>query len=410
MAPPILTESAIRKHRPFVLFWFARIFGSVALQMQVVAVGWQMYALTGSALDLGLVGLAQFVPSAALLLLAGHAADRHDRRLIVRLCQVAEGLCAAALMLGTYQEWLSREMIFLIVFVLGSARAFEMPTTQALLPGLIPPALLPRAVAASASAMQTASIGGPALGGLLYAVSPTFVYFICFVLFISASICVSLIRIERVPPAREPVSAAMLFAGIDFIRRNPVILGAISLDLFAVLLGGATALLPIYARDIFQTGSWGLGILRAAPAFGALLMALALARWPLGRRAGVKMFAGVASFGLATVVFGLSESFTLSLAALFVLGASDMVSVVVRQTLVQINTPDAMRGRVAAVNSLFIGTSNQLGEFESGLLANFVGAKASVVIGGLGTLAIVGMWMALFPRLRAVDRLDRQSG
>jgi MFS family permease len=201
----------------------------------------------------------------------------------------------------------------------------------------------------------------------------------------------------------------LLFAGISYIRRNPIILGAISLDMFAVLLGGATALLPIYASDVFQTGSWGLGILRAAPAAGALAMGLALAHWPLGGRAGVKMFLGVASFGIATIVFGLSQSFPLSLAALFVIGASDMVSVVVRQTLVQLNTPDAMRGRVAAVNSLFIGTSNQLGEFESGLLANFVGAKASVVIGGVGTLAVVGLWMALFPQLRRIDRVDRRS-
>jgi MFS family permease len=258
--------------------------------------------------------------------------------------------------------------------------------------------------------MQTANIGGPALGGLLYAISPTFVYFICFALFILASTLVSLIRIDHVPPKREPVSMDILFAGISFIRKNPVILGAISLDLFAVLLGGATALLPIYARDIFHTGSWGLGILRAAPAAGALLMAIVLSHWHLGRHAGMKMFLAVTAFGIATIVFGLSESFPLSLCALFVLGASDMISVVVRQTLVQINTPDAMRGRVAAVNSLFIGTSNQLGEFESGVLANFAGAKASVVIGGAGTLAIVALWMMVFPRLRSVDRIDQHAG
>lgn len=258
--------------------------------------------------------------------------------------------------------------------------------------------------------MQAASIGGPALGGILYAVAPTFVYSACCVLFFTSSILIALIRIERVAPKREPVSAEMLFAGISYIRKNPIILGAISLDMFAVLLGGATALLPIFARDVFQTEAWGLGVLRAAPAAGALVMALALAHWPIGHRAGMKMFLGVAAFGIATVVFGLSQSFPLSLAALFVIGASDMVSVVVRQTLVQINTPDAMRGRVAAVNSLFIGTSNQLGEFESGLLANFVGARASVVIGGAGTLAVVALWMALFPQLRRVDRIDQRSG
>jgi MFS family permease len=355
---------SIRRHRPFVLFWFSRVFAAVALQMQVVAVGWQVYALTGSALDLGLVGLAQFVPSVVLLLFTGHAADRYDRRLIVRLCQTVQACCAALLALGSYQGWLTRDLIFLTVFVIGAARAFEMPTTQALLPGLVPATLLPSAIAGSASAMQTASIGGPALGGFLYAVGPSFVYSICGLLFFAASCLVALIRIERIVTPRQPVTAELLFAGIAFIRKNPIILGAISLDMFAVLLGGATALLPIFARDIFATGPWGLGLLRAAPAVGALLMAVALAHWQIGARAGMKMFLAVAAFGAATIVFGLSESFPLSLAALFVIGASDMVSVVVRQTLVQIQTPDAMRGRVAAVNALFIGTSNQLGEFE----------------------------------------------
>ncbi len=399
---------SIRRHRPFVLFWFARIFASVALQMQVVAVGWQVYALTGSTLDLGLVGLAQFLPSVALLLFAGHAADRYDRRLIVRLCQTVQACCAAILAIGSYQGWLTRDLIFVTVFVIGSARAFEMPTTQALLPGLVPAALLPRAIAGSASAMQTANIGGPALGGFLYAIGPTFVYSLCGLLFFTASMLIAAIRIERVVPPRQPVSAELLFAGIAFIRKNPIILGAISLDMFAVLLGGATALLPVYAHDVFATGPWGLGLLRAAPAVGALLMALALGHWQIRTRAGLKMFLAVGAFGLATIVFGLSTSFPLSLAALFIIGASDMVSVVVRQTLVQLNTPDPMRGRVAAVNALFIGTSNQLGEFESGVLANFVGAKASIVIGGIGTLAIVGAWMALFPQLRKVERLDNR--
>jgi MFS family permease len=294
------------------------------------------------------------------------------------------------------------------VFAIGTARAFEAPTTQALLPGLVPAVLLPRAIAGAASAMQTANIGGPALGGLLYAISPTFVYSLCAALFLSSSLLIALIRIERVIAARQPISPEMLFAGIAFVRQNPIILGAISLDMFAVLLGGATALLPIYAHDVFQIDAWGLGLMRAAPAAGALTMALVLAHWSMGSRAGVKMFLGVAVFGAATIVFGLSTSFPLSLAALFVIGASDMVSVVVRQTLVQINTPDAMRGRVAAVNSLFIGTSNQLGEFESGVLANFVGAKAAVVIGGAGTLAIVALWMVWFPQLRKVERLDNR--
>jgi MFS family permease len=401
------TLPPISRHRPFVLFWFARIFSSIALQMQTVAVGWQVYELTGRPLDLGLVGLSQFVPAFLLVLVAGHMADRYHRGFIVRLSQMLEAFCAAALAIGTLQGWLTRELIFLCVLGLGAARAFEAPTLQALLPGVVPLPLLPRAVAGSASANQTATIAGPALGGLLYAISPTLVYTLCCVLFFSASILISLIQIERVAPKREQVTFSILFAGISFIRRNPVILGAISLDLFAVLLGGATALLPIFARDVFETGPWGLGLLRASPAIGALVMALTLTRWPIGNRAGLKMFAAVGVFGMATIVFGLSTNFTLSLVALFALGASDMVSVVVRQTLVQLHTPDEMRGRVNAVNALFIGTSNQLGEFESGVLAAFVGAKASVLIGGVGTLAVVAVWMKLFPQLRDVKRLHQ---
>jgi MFS family permease len=274
----------------------------------------------------------------------------------------------------------------------------------------VPLPILPRAVAGSASANQLATIVGPALGGIGYALSPTFVYAACCALFLAASILISLIRVARVAPKRERVTVAIFFAGISFIRRNPVVLGAISLDMFAVLLGGATALLPIYARDIFHTGPWGLGLLRAAPAAGALLMALALTRWPLRRRAGQKMFAAVAIFGVATLIFALSESLALSLAALVTLGAADMVSIVVRQTLVQLQTPDAMRGRVNAVNSLFIGTSNQLGEFESGVTAALFGTVASVVIGGAGTLLVVAIWMKAFPALLRVDRLASRSG
>ena len=405
-----ISVPSLRGHRPFVLFWFARIFSSLALQMQVVAVGWQVYELTASPLDLGLVGLAQFIPAFALVLVAGHAADRYRRGPIVRLAQMIEGMAAAGLALGTAQGWLTRDLILAFVFVLGAARAFEAPTLQALLPGLVPPPVLPRAVAGSASANQLATIAGPALGGIGYALSPTFVYAVCCALLVSASILISLIRVARVAPKRERVTVAIFFAGISFIRRNPVVLGAISLDMFAVLLGGATALLPIYARDIFHTGPWGLGLLRAAPAAGALLMALALTRWPPRRRVGQKMFAAVAIFGVATVIFALSQSFALSLAALATLGAADMVSIVVRQTLVQLQTPDAMRGRVNAVNSLFIGTSNQLGEFESGVTAALFGTVASVVIGGIGTLLVVAIWMKAFPALLRVDRLASRSG
>lgn len=402
-------NTPIGRHRPFQLYWFARVFATVALQMQVVAVGWQIYDLTGSPLDLGLVGLAQFLPAFFLVLIAGHIADQKNRSAILRLCLIIEGLGAAVFALGTAAGWLSRELMLLLVFVLGAARAFEAPTLQALLPGIVPMQMLPRAIAGSASARQAATIGGPAIGGLLYVISPTLVYAMCCAFFILASFLISLIAVERVAPKREKISFEILFAGIAFIKKKPVILGAISLDMFAVLLGGATALLPIYAKDILHTDPLGLGLLRAAPAIGALIMAVALARWSLNKNAGRKMFIAVTIFGISTIVFALSTSFLLSICALFVLGAADMVSVVVRQTLVQMQTPDNMRGRVTAVNTLFVGTSNQLGEFRSGSMAEFTGALVSVLAGGVGTLLIVALWMKMFPGLLKVDNLERSE-
>jgi len=289
--------------------------------------------------------------------------------------------------------------------VIGGARAFTMPAQQTLLPSLVPASLLPRAVAANATAGQTAIVLGPALGGFLYVAGPALVYALCAALLVSASVLNSTLRIERRPRSQEPPTLATVFAGIAYIRRRRELLGAISLDLFAVLLGGATALLPIYARDILHTGPWGLGLLRSAPAVGALSMAVWLAHHPLERNAGRRMFAGVALFGIATIVFGVSRSFALSLAALIVLGASDMISIVVRLSLVQLRTPDAMRGRVSAVNSMFIGASNQLGEFESGVTAAWFGTVPAVVIGGIGTLLIVVLWMRWFRELAAVDSL-----
>jgi MFS family permease len=403
------SEISIRHYRPFVLFWCARAAASLALQMQVVAVGWQVYEMTGSALDLGLVGLAQFVPAFLLVLIAGAVADRYDRSRVVRLSQLIEGSAALMLAIGTAYGFLTRDLILALVFVLGAARAFEAPTLQALLPRLVPLPVLPRAVAGSASANQTATIAGPALGGLLYIASPTLVYALCAALFVGAATLISFIRVEQVAPKREKVDIAALFAGIDFIRKNPLILGATSLDMFAVLFAGATALLPIYAKDVFHVGPWGLGLMRAMPAAGALLVAIALARWPLRSRAGRKMYFAVALFGVATMVFAVSTSFPLSLAALFTIGAADMVSVVVRQTLVQLQTPDAMLGRVISVNALFVGTSNQLGEFESGLLAHFTGAVMAVFIGGAATLFVVALWMKLFPQLLNVDDLERRQ-
>jgi MFS family permease len=299
----------------------------------------------------------------------------------------------------------TKESILVIVFVMGAARAFENPTLQSLLPGLVTAELLPRAVALATSSGQTAAIMGPALGGFLYAAHPTAAYATVGILFLGASLLISLIRVERTPPKREPVSLQSVFAGIAFIRGKRAILGAISLDLFAVLLGGATALLPVYAREILAIGPWGLGFLRAAPAAGALLMSVFLARHPLQRRMGRTMFIAVIVFGTATIGFGLSTSFALSLGALIVLGSADVISVVIRQSLVQTKTPDAMRGRVNAVNSMFIGTSNQLGEFESGLTAAWFGVVPAVLIGGIGTIIVAIIWMRLFPELAHVDSL-----
>jgi len=406
------SEPFILRHRPYFLFWCGRIATSLAFQMTGVAVGWQIYALTGSAWYLGLVGLAQFLPMFLLTLAAGHVADQYDRRLVARLCQTLEGLAVIALAAGSYTNTLSRDGILAIVFLIGAARSFEGPAMQALVPSLVPGPLIPAAVTWSASAFQAASIAGPALGGLIYAFGPEAVYATAAVLFLAAGVLVGMIRIDRPPVRREPVSLASLFAGIAFIRSRPDILGAISLDLFAVLLGGATALLPVYARDILATGPWGLGLLRAAPAIGALAMSVVLARFPLRQRVGRTMFFAVAVFGAATIVFGLSTSFPASLLSLIVLGGSDMISVVIRQSLVQLGTPDEMRGRVSAVNSMFIGTSNQLGEFESGVTAAWFGTVPAVLIGGIGTLVVVVLWMRLFPQLRRRNSLaaDRNLG
>jgi MFS family permease len=405
---PRSPDAAVRltRHRAFLLYWAARVSAAIALQMQAVAVGWQIYELTNSALDLAWVGLAQFLPAFALVLVAGHFADRYDRRTVAWIAHGVEGLATATLAVATFAGWITPGLILICVFVIGAGRAFEHPSVQTLLPSLVPASVLPRAVAGSSSAVQTATILGPALGGVLYAINPLLVYGVCATLFVAAGVLVALIPFLRAAGQREPFSLNVLFGGLGFIRRHPLVLGACALDMFAVLLGGATALLPMFAKDVFATGPFGLGLMRAAPAFGALSMSMVLMRWPLARHVGRKMYIAVAIFGASTVVFGLSTSFELSLAALVVLGASDNVSVVIRQTLVQLQTPDEMRGRVYAVNSLFVGTSNQLGEFESGLLAHWIGATASVAVGGIGTLLVVLAWTKLFPGLLRVDRFD----
>lgn len=402
------TESTLqlRRHRPFLKFWFARVCTASAFQMITVAIGWHLYALTGSVLDLGLVGLVEFLPRVLFILLTGHVADRFDRRRVAALCQTAQGLTALALVVASLSDSVTREMIFVIAFVFGTARAFEMPTTQALLPNIVPPGLFPAAVAASASAMQTATIVAPALGGFLFAFGEVWAYGPSMVLY-AIAVCLMLSLPARQQPLKqEKPSLHLLLAGMRFIRSRRDIFGAISLDLFAVLLGGATALLPVFAKDILLTGPWGLGLLRSAPAVGALAMAFWLARFPIQRQVGRIMFISVGVFGVATIAFGLSTSFWFSLVVLAILGAADMISMVIRGAFVQLETPDEMRGRVSAVNGLFIGASNQLGEFESGVTAAWFGTVPAVVMGGVGTLVVTGLWIKLFPTLANRDRMS----
>jgi MFS family permease len=394
-------------HREFRLFVSARILSMIAAQMQSVAVGWQVYELTHRPLDLGYVGLAQFLPAIGLSLVTGHVADRFDRRRVVQITNVVMIACSVALFLLSRSTSESVFPIYAILLVLGSARAFAAPANQALLPHLVPKELFANAVAWSSSMWSTGMVIGPALGGLLYGVvkSAGPVYATCAAIYGCALVLLASMRVRTGRMEKRATSWTTVLAGIRYVWANSIVLGAISLDLFAVLLGGAVALLPMFARDILDVGPWGLGILRSAPALGAATTAVFLAYRPLARHAGPIMFACVALFGAATIVFGLSSSFFVSLAALVVVGASDMVSVFVRQQLVLLATPEEMRGRVTAVNMVFIGASNELGEFESGVTAAWMGAVRAVVVGGVGTLAVVATWCALFPALRKVDRL-----
>ncbi|EKT4481694.1 MFS transporter [Pseudomonas putida] len=395
----------LRHHRPFLAFWLARVFTASGFQMLTVAIGWHLYQLTGNVLDLGLVGLVEFAPRVLFMLHTGHVADRYDRRKVAALCQSLQGLIALALAVGSATDNVTRELIFALAFLLGATRSFEMPATQALLPNVVPPGLFPRAVAASASATQSATIVAPAVGGFLYAFGSLWVYGPTVALYAIACVLTLSLQARGQVVQRGRASIESLLAGIRFIRSRPDILGAISLDLFAVLLGGATALLPVFAKDILLTGPLGLGLLRSAPAVGALGMSLWLARFPFERNVGRTMFTAVGVFGVATIAFGLSTSFWFSLAVLVVLGAADMISMVIRSSFVQLETPDEMRGRVSAVNGLFIGASNQLGEFESGVTAHWFGTVPAVVMGGVGTLLVTGVWVKMFPTLAKRDRL-----
>jgi MFS family permease len=411
----IRTESArvplgrLLAHGAFARYLWARIAVSVAVQMQTVAVGWQIYSITKDPLDLGLIGLSQFLPFVLLVLPAGQAADRRNRARILSACYALEFLCAALLLGFTLSGLTVVWPVFAVMVLFGMARAFSMPAGQAILPNLVPPDLFSRAVAVQSSTWQLSTIIGPAVGGFVYLLGPEAVYGSVAALLVVAFVLMIGLRAPAPVPSLEPDSWHTLLEGLRFVWKRKIILGAVSLDLFAVLFGGAVALLPAYASDILHIGPDGFGWLRAAPGVGAAIIALALAWRPITTHVGAKMFAGVAIFGVATVVFGVSESFLLSLAALAVLGGADMVSVYIRHMLVQLETPDAIRGRVSAVNAVFIGASNELGEFESGLTAAWWGLKPAVVVGGVASVAIAGLWMRWFPDLRRMKRLPEPA-
>jgi MFS family permease len=408
MSTPDHVPSLLR-HSSFVMFWCARTSTNGAFQMLAVAVGWQLYDLTNNPLDLGIVGLVQFIPLVSLSVFVGQVADRCDRRVVIAATQVAKTLAAVALALGSLGGWLTRELIFLIMFLIGIARAFEMPTIHAILPDIVPQSVLPRAIAAAASAQQTAIITGPAIGGLLYLLGPSTVYFCCVAIFMAAAVLVSLVHTEHARRERAPMTLASLFAGFSYIRDRQVLFGVISLDLFAVMLGGVTALLPVFARDVLGTGPWGLGLLRSAPAIGALVMSVVLAHHTITRRAGTYLFASVAAYGLAISLFGLSHWLVLSMIALAAYGAADSISVVIRHSLVMSRTPNEMLGRVTSVNTMFTGTSGMLGDFRAGLMATWFGAVPAVLIGGLGAMAVTFLWMRLFPELPKIDKLTNDE-
>jgi MFS family permease len=402
------SSNALR-HKPFVFYWLSLWAASFGVQIISVSMGWQVYDITRDPLYLGFVGLAQFMPPLLLVLVTGLVADRFNRRLIMGLCLLLEAICALGFLIFTWSNSSTVWPVFGILVLLGTARAFLNPASDALAPNLLPQEAIAHGISLNSMAWQIANIAGPVAGGLLYGLGPTVAYSVAMALILFAVVLVSLIG--RVPQLNHAEEATLdtLFAGFSFIRKEKIVLGAISLDLFAVLLGGAVALLPVYARDILDVGPWGLGMLRAAPGVGAVVMALYLAKFGIKDRAGVILFVFVALFGFFTIVFGLSTWVPLSIAALILMGASDMVSVYVRETLMQLWTPDDVRGRVNAVNRVFIGASNELGEFRAGVVAAGIGAVAAVALGGAGTMAVAFFWSRWFPELRTARRLDGRS-
>ena len=394
-------------HRAFTMFWIGRIVSILSFHVMMVAIGWQLYALTGSAFDLGLLGIAQFLPMIALTLFVGDAADRYDNRLILFFCQLVAASGAAIMLLGSVMGWLDPFVIYAVMMVVGAARAFEIPTMVALIPSLVPREVVPSATAWFVSTNQIGQIGGPILGGVLYALAgPETVYGVAVSLWCVGAAFIFTIRMQHIPRMREPLSINSLMGGFHFVWKDRVILGIISLDLCAVFVGAATGMFPIFARDILETGPWGLGLLRSAPGVGAVVMSVILARRPLTLPIGPVLFAMITTFGTAIIVFALSTNIILSLAALAVMGGADVVSVVIRFSMVQLRTPTEMRGRVSAVNSMFTGTSNYVGDFRAGVVAAILGAAPAVALGGAGVLLLTALWMVMFPQLIRIRTFD----
>ena len=394
------------RHRDFALFWVSLVTEALALQMAVVAIGWQVYSISGSALDLGLLGLAEFLPLLLLALPAGHLADRIPRRRLLTVMGASNAVVLSGLLAVTIADVGRVWPFFVLAFVQGIGSAIGAPAGRALTPSLVPQEILVSALAQRSIAFQGSAVVGPAIGGILFAIQPELVYVVAIALALVGLGCILAMRSGRVPAAEGVVGLDEVLAGVRLIRRTSVLLGAISLDLFAVLLGGAVALLPIFAKDILDVGPTGLGFLRAAPAVGSLASALVITRYPIQRRAGRKLFVVVAGFGVCMVAFGLSHTMWLSMLALALGAAFDTVSVVLRSTILPLLTPDELRGRVTAVEMVFISASNELGAFESGVAAALIGAVPAVVLGGVATVVVAGVWWKLFPSLARVDRLD----
>ncbi|MEX0840808.1 MAG: MFS transporter [Xanthobacteraceae bacterium] len=397
MAVSAATKLSLLRHKQFALYWWTRVLSTTGYQMIQVAIQWEIYQLTDSAFHLGVIGLIMFIPVIAGTFVIGHVADHYDRRLVIFICHVSKAVGAVILIGASYTGHLSVGLIYFVVFVVGTGRAFEGPTLHTIVPSIMPQEVLSRAIAAGATAQQVAVIGGPALGGFLLAAGTNAVYYVCLAMFVVAAILISLIRIERPAKVKKAVTLESVFAGFHYIRSRPVIFGAITLDLAAVLLGGVTALLPIFARDILDAGPSGLGLLRSSPAVGALLMSFFLSNIQINKHAGRIMIGAVVVYGLATMAFGFSSWLWLSMLALAITGAADSVSVVVRHSLVQTRTPNEMLGRVMAVNSTFTGTTSNLGQFEAGTVAALIGAGPAAVVGGLGAAAVAVIWIKLFP-------------